>query len=174
MLSTFNWADWAILAVISASALISLIRGFVKEALSLLSWAVAFFMAVAFHPQAVALLEPLIDKIYLREILAYVLVFITTLVLGSLVTHIIAVMVKRTGLSGTDRLLGMIFGTARGLIVVLAVLVLLPSMLAGVENDQWWKESQLIPEFLLMKDWSEQSFIDVVNWGSSLLSGQSN
>lgn len=174
MLSTFNWADWAILAVISASALISLIRGFVKEALSLLSWAVAFFMAVAFHPQAAALLEPLIDKIYLREILAYVLVFITTLVLGSLVTHIIAVMVKRTGLSGTDRLLGMIFGTARGLIVVLAVLVLLPSMLAGVENDQWWKESQLIPEFLLMKDWSEQSFNDVVNWGSSLLSGQSN
>ena len=174
MLSTFNWADWAILAVISASALISLIRGFVKEALSLLSWAVAFFMAVAFHPQAVALLEPLIDKIYLREILAYVLVFITTLVLGSLVTHIIAVMAKRTGLSGTDRLLGMIFGTARGLIVVLAVLVLLPSMLAGVENDQWWKESQLIPEFLLMKDWSEQSFNDVVNWGSSLLSGQSN
>ena len=174
MLSTFNWADWAILAVISASALISLIRGFVKEALSLLSWAVAFFMAVAFHPQAVALLEPLIDKIYLREILAYVLVFITTLVLGSLVTHIIAVMVKRTGLSGTDRLLGMIFGTARGLIVVLAVLVLLPSMLAGVENDQWRKESQLIPEFLLMKDWSEQSFNDVVNWGSSLLSGQSN
>ncbi|CAA0079622.1 CvpA family protein [Zhongshania aliphaticivorans] len=174
MLSTFNWADWAILAVISASALISLIRGFVKEALSLLSWAVAFFIAVAFHPQAVALLEPLVDKVYLREILAYVLVFITTLVLGSLVTHIIAVMVKRTGLSGTDRLLGMIFGTARGLIVVLAVLVLLPSMLTGVENDQWWKESQLIPEFLLMKDWSEQSFNDVVSWGSSLLSSQSS
>ena len=83
-------------------------------------------------------------------------------------------MVKRTGLSGTDRLLGMIFGTARGLIVVLAVLVLLPSLLTGVENDQWWKESQLVPEFLLMKDWSEQSFNDVVNWGSSLLASQSN
>ncbi|MEX1665720.1 MULTISPECIES: CvpA family protein [Zhongshania] len=174
MLSTFNWADWAILAVISASALISLIRGFVKEALSLLTWAVAFFIAVAFHPQAVALLESLIDKVYLREILAYILVFITVLVVGSLITHIIAVMVKRTGLSGTDRLLGMIFGTARGLIVVLAALVLLPSLLTGVENDQWWKESQLVPEFLLMKDWSEQSFNDVVNWGSSLLSSQSN
>ena len=166
MLSTFNWADWAILGIVTASALISLIRGFVKEALSLLTWAIAFFVAVAFHPQAVALLEPLIDKIYMREILAYILVFITTLVVGSLVTHIIAVMVKRTGLSGTDRLLGMIFGTARGLI--------LPSLLTGVENDQWWKESQLVPEFLLMKDWSEQSFNDVVNWGSSLLASQSN
>lgn len=174
MLSTFNWADWAIIAVISASALISLIRGFVKEALSLLSWAVAFFVAVAFHPQAVTLLESLVDKIYLREILAYILVFIIALVLGSLVTHIIAVMVKRTGLSGTDRLLGMMFGTARGLIVVLAVLILLPSLLMGVEDDQWWKDSQLIPEFLLMKEWSEQSFNDVVNWGSSLLSSQRN
>jgi membrane protein required for colicin V production len=101
-------------------------------------------------------------------------VFIATLVVGSLLTHIIAVMVKRTGLSGTDRLLGMIFGTARGLIVVLAALILLPSLLTGVENDRWWKESQLIPEFLLMKDWSEQSFNDVVNWGSSLLSSQSH
>jgi membrane protein required for colicin V production len=174
VLSTFNWADWAILAVVSASALISLIRGFVKEALSLLAWAIAFFVTVAFHPQAVAFLEPLIDKIYLREILAYILLFVATLVAGSLITYFIVVLVKRTGLSGTDRLLGMIFGTARGLIVVLAALVLLPSLLTGVENDQWWKESQLIPEFLLMKDWSEQSFNDVVNWGSSLLSSQSN
>jgi membrane protein required for colicin V production len=174
VLSTFNWVDWAILAIISASALISLIRGFVKEALSLVTWAFAFFITVAFHSQAFALLEPLIDKPYLREILAYILVFITVLVVGSLVTHIIAVMVKRTGLSGTDRLLGMIFGTARGLIVVLAALVLLPSLLSGVENDQWWNESQLVPEFLLIKDWSEQSFNDVVNWGSSLMSSQSN
>jgi membrane protein required for colicin V production len=174
VLSMFSLADWAVLAVISVSALISLIRGFVKEALSLLTWAVAFFITVAFHQQAVALLEPLIDKVYLREILAYILVFITVLVIGSLITHVIAVMVKRTGLSGTDRLLGMIFGTARGLIVVLAALVLLPSLLTGVENDQWWRESQLIPEFLLMKDWSEQSFNDVVSWGSSLLSSQSN
>ena len=170
MLSTLVWVDWAIIGVVTLSALISLIRGFVKEALSLASWAVAFF---AFHSQAVGLLENLVDKIYLREILAYVLLFGGTLVLGSLLTHFIAMVVKRTGLSGTDRLLGMIFGTTRGLIVVLAALVLLPSLLTGIENDQWWKESQLIPEFLLMKDWSEQSFNDVVNWVSTLMSNNS-
>ncbi len=173
MLSTLVWVDWAIIGVVTLSALISLIRGFVKEALSLASWAVAFFVSVAFHSQAVGLLENLVDKIYLREILAYVLLFGGTLVLGSLLTHFIAMVVKRTGLSGTDRLLGMIFGTTRGLIVVLAALVLLPSLLTGIENDQWWKESQLIPEFLLMKDWSEQSFNDVVNWVSMLMSNNS-
>jgi len=172
VLSTLVWVDWAIIGIVTMSALISLIRGFVKEALSLLSWAMAFFVTVAFHVQAVALLENLVDKVYLREILAYVLLFAATLVLGSLLTHLIAMVVKRTGLSGTDRLLGMIFGTARGLIVVLAGLVILPSLLTGIENDQWWKDSQLIPEFLLMKDWSEQSFNDVVNWGSALLSNK--
>ena len=173
MLSTFVWVDWAIIGVVTVSALISLIRGFVKEALSLLSWAVAFFVSVAFHSHAVGFLDSVIDKVYLREIVAYVLLFTITLVLGSLATHFIVMVVKRTGLSGTDRLLGMIFGTARGLIVVLAALILLPSMLTGIENDQWWKDSQLIPEFLLMKDWSEQSFNDVVNWVSALLSNNS-
>ena len=46
MLTSFNWADWAILAVVIVSSLISLLRGFVREALSLVSWAVAFFIAV--------------------------------------------------------------------------------------------------------------------------------
>ncbi|MFT5889697.1 MAG: membrane protein required for colicin V production, partial [Zhongshania sp.] len=104
--------------------------------------------------------------------LAYVLLFGATLLAGSLLTHFIAVVVKRTGLSGTDRLLGMVFGSARGLIVVLASVVLLPSLLTGIESDQWWKDSQLIPEFLLMKDWSEQSFNDIVSWASSLMSSQ--
>lgn len=172
MLSTYIWVDWLIVGVVVMSALISLIRGFVKEALSLLSWTVAFFVSVAFHAQAMSLLENLVDKVYLREILAYVLLFGATLLAGSLLTHFIAVVVKRSGLSGTDRLLGMVFGTARGLIVVLASVVLLPSLLTEIENDQWWKDSQLIPEFLLMKDWSEQSFNDIVSWASSLMSSQ--
>ncbi len=168
MLTSFNWADWAILAVVVVSSLISLLRGFVREALSLVSWAVAFFIAVAFHQQMVSVLTPWVDKLYLRDILAYVLLFTTALVLGSLATHLIAEVVKRSGLSGTDRLLGMIFGTTRGMIVVLAVLVLLPSLLTGIENDQWWQRSTLIPEFLLMRDWSEQSFNDLVGWLSSM------
>ncbi|MFT5889515.1 MAG: membrane protein required for colicin V production, partial [Zhongshania sp.] len=110
MLSTYIWVDWLIVGVVVMSALISLIRGFVKEALSLLSWTVAFFVSIAFHPQAMSLLENLVDKVYLREILAYVLLFGATLLAGSLLTHFIAVVVKRTGLSGTDRLLGMVFG----------------------------------------------------------------
>lgn len=174
MLTSFNWADWAIIGIIAASALISLVRGFVREALSLASWAAAFFVAVAFHAPMSAMLESLVEKVYLREILAYVLLFAGTLVVGSLLTYLIAEMVKRTGLSGTDRLLGMMFGTARGLIVVLATVVLLPSLLTGIEQDQWWQDSQLIPEFMMMRHWSEQTFNDLVSWGSSFFSSHSS
>lgn len=169
MLTSFNWADWVIVAIIAVSALISLLRGFVKEALSLVSWALAFFVAVAFHQPMVSLLESSVAKPYVRDILAYVILFAGTLVLGSLATYLISMIVKRTGLSGTDRLLGMIFGTARGFIVVLASVILLPSLLNGVQQDEWWRSSQLIPEFLLMTDWSQQTFNDLVQWVSSLL-----
>ncbi|QQD16763.1 CvpA family protein [Spongiibacter nanhainus] len=169
MLTSFNWADWVIVAIIVVSALISLLRGFVKEALSLLSWALAFFVAVAFHQPMVSLLESSVGKPYVRDILAYVILFAGTLVLGSLATYLISMIVKRTGLSGTDRLLGMIFGTARGVIVVLASVILLPSLLSGIQQDEWWRSSQLIPEFLLMTDWSQQTFNDLLQWASSLL-----
>ncbi|MDX1504064.1 MAG: CvpA family protein [Spongiibacter sp.] len=169
MLTSFNWADWAIITIVVVSSLISLLRGFVKEALSLLSWAAAFFIAVAFHSQMVEMLSSMVDKVYLRDILAYVVLFTASLVVGSLLTHFVAEVVKRTGLSGTDRLLGMIFGTTRGLIVVLALLVLLPSLLTDVEKDDWWLESVLIPEFLLMRDWSVQTFTEFVAWAGNLL-----
>ncbi|MBD2859056.1 CvpA family protein [Spongiibacter sp. KMU-158] len=169
MLASFNWADWAIIGVIVASALISLLRGFVKEALSMVSWALAFFITIAFHDPMVALLEPHITKLYVRDILAYILLFIGALVLGSLATHLVSQLVKRTGLSGTDRLLGMMFGTVRGFIVVLALLVVLPSLLAGIEQDNWWQESQLIPEFLVMQEWSEETFGDLVAGVKNLL-----
>jgi membrane protein required for colicin V production len=174
VLTSFNWADWAIVAIVAVSALISLVRGFVREALSLASWAAAFFVAVAFHQQMVGILTSLVEKPYLREILAYVLLFAGTLVAGSLLTYLVAMMVKRTGLSGTDRLLGMMFGTARGLIVVLTLIVLLPSMLAGIEQDLWWQDSRLIPEFTMMRGWSEQTFNDLVSWGSSFFSSHSS
>lgn len=174
MISSFNWADWAILAILGMSALISLIRGFVKEALSLTSWAVAFVVTMTFHANMVALLENLIEKEYVREIAAYVVLFAGTLAIGSLIIYLLGELVKRTGLSGTDRLLGMIFGVARGVIVVVALLVILPSMLTGIDKDEWWQESQLIPHFLVMSEWSQQTFGELSEWASTLVAEHRN
>jgi membrane protein required for colicin V production len=89
--------------------------------------------------------------------LAYGALFAATLVVGSMVNYLVGELVHMTGLSGTDRLFGMVFGMARALIVVMALLILTP-MIIPVNQESWWRESQLIPQFSLMEQWCRDSF----------------
>lgn len=149
----FNWADWVILSIILLSSLMSLRRGFVKEALSLVTWLAAFIVARLFSDSLAILLEPYIDLPSFRAIAAFMILFIATLILGALVSFIIGELVKLTGLSGTDRLLGIFFGVARGLILVIALVAVLG--LTPITRDPWWQQSSLIPQFELMVEWSK-------------------
>lgn len=150
---SFNWVDWAIIALIAVSGLISLTRGFVREALSLLIWIVAGAVAWLYGGALAAHLTPYIELPSARVIAACAILFVLTLMIGALLTHLLGMLVQATGLSGTDRLLGMIFGVARGaLLVVIAVGLL---SLAPVQQDPWWQQSVLLPDFLMIADWSK-------------------
>lgn len=148
-----NWADWAILGILLVSSLISIKRGFVKEALSLATWVLAFVVAMLFGERLAVLLTNLIETPSVREMTAFVILFAATLIVGAMVNYLIGELVRMTGLSGTDRLFGMIFGLARGLVVVMAMLILLPS-LVPLDQDSWWHESVLIPHFLSFEHWA--------------------
>ena len=148
-----NWADWAIIAIVVLSALISLVRGFVREALSLAVWIAAVVVAVKFHQPLSHQFSNLIDTPSLQLIVSWIVLLLVTLLAGMLVTYIIGQLVKATGLSGTDRLIGSLFGVARGLIVVLVILVLLPKAVP-VDQDNWWQQSNLIPRFLKFEQWA--------------------
>ena len=115
------WIDIAILAVISVSTLISLVRGFVKEAVSLVVWFSAFFIASTFYVNVATLLTNISDQ-FLRNAAAIAILFISTLIIGALVNYLISQLVSKTGLSGTDRVLGLVFGALRGALVVSAML----------------------------------------------------
>lgn len=139
------WIDILIIAIIALSAIISLIRGFVQEAISLATWITAFTLAwLFFRPLAVEL-APWIDVQSIRLGVAYGIILIVVLILGAVVNHFFKVLVSSTGLTGTDRLIGVFFGVARGAVVV-AVLILLAG-LTPFPNDNWWQASQLIPYF---------------------------
>ena len=163
-----NWADWTIVAIVAISCLISIKRGFVKEAISLTIWALAFFVAVAFDDHLAVLLQDLIDSASLRVLIGFGLLFAATLIVGSMVNYLLGELVRMTGLSATDRLFGVAFGLARGIIVVMAILILLP-MAFPVHLDSWWQESMLIPHFLLVEQWCKDTFSIVLAWAGSVL-----
>lgn len=158
------WVDYFILAVVAISAVISLFRGFVKELLSLLSWVFAFWVAIKFAPWMQSVFEPYISAPSARLGLAYVVLFLLVLIVGAVATHFMTELVKRTHFSGTDRMVGVLFGMARGLVLV-TVLVMLAQVFTPVEQDPWWAESTFIPHFeqlaefargFLPEDWQRE------------------
>ncbi len=153
-----NWADYTILAIVALSLLISLLRGFTKEALSLVGWIVAFWVALTFADNLEALLRPHIEVPSLRLSVAFALLFVITLLLAALVNFMAVQLIRKTGLSGTDRFIGAFFGIARGAVVVLALVIL--AGLTALPEDPWWHASVLIPYFQEMAVWVRQYLPD--------------
>lgn len=148
------WIDLAILTIISVSAVISLMRGFVREAFSLTGWILAFWIGATFSGALSGLLEDKISIPSLRMGLAFATLFVVTLILSSLINNLAVQVVKKTGLSGTDRMIGVLFGVGRGVVIV-TILVLLGGM-TPLPQDDWWKTSMFIGHFqslaMLMAD----------------------
>ena len=145
--------DWVILAIVAISALISIKRGFVKEMLSLASWSAAFIIALNFYGNLEVLLEQWIKTPSVRYGTAFGILFAATLIIGAMINHLVSELVRITGLTGTDRIFGVVFGTARGLILVTAAIFGLQML--SLSQDPWWQESILIPHFELMVAWSK-------------------
>lgn len=155
-----NWTDYIILAVLGLSVLIGLWRGLISEVLALAVWAAAFWVAWTFGPAVSAHFEHSISLPSARLIVGYGLCFVAVLILGALVRLALGRLIESTGLSGTDRLLGMLFGLARGILLVTLMVFLLG--FTAFTRDPWWHESQLLPQFQGMAAWLGQHVPDSV------------
>lgn len=150
---TFNEIDWCIMGIIIISTVISLWRGFIKEVLSLIIWIMAVVVAWLYGGSFAHFLTPSIELPWLRVVISCGILFLLTLVVGAIINFVLARLIRATGLSGTDRFLGMFFGAARGGIAIVIVIGLLMDTPAN-ESD-WWQESELIPPFLMAANWSK-------------------
>ena len=144
--------DWAILGIIVISTLMSIRRGFVKEALSLCTLVAAAIIARMFASQVSTLLVNMIEMPSVRMGVSYASLFFGALIVGGLINRLLSEVVKFSGLSGMDRFFGMFFGLARGGLIILVVTAVL-HYLVPVQEDNWWAESVLIPHFVSAVEW---------------------
>jgi len=145
------WIDYAIIGLIAISSIIGLFRGFIREAFSLAIWMVAIWVGLTFSREFSSFLEGVISYPSARIAAAFAALFFVTLILGAMISYLLGELVKKTGLTGSDRFAGMIFGIARGLVVV-AIIIMLAG-LTPLPEDSWWKESVLIPPFQSLAVW---------------------
>ncbi len=145
------WVDYAILGIIGISALVSLVRGFVREAISLASLLLAFWVATQFSAHVGDMLSSKISVPSVRVGVAFGLLFVITLFAGGLVNYLAGLVVHKTGLSGTDRMLGLLFGILRGGAIV--TLLVLAAGLTPLPKDPWWHDSQFIMHFQELAVW---------------------
>lgn len=147
------YIDWAIVVILLISALISIRRGFTKEAMSLASWIAALIIARIFSDNLAALMTGWLANEGHRYTAAFVILFIVTLIVGALINHLLGEFVRMTGLTGTDRALGTVFGLLRGVVIVVVILAL--GQLFAF--DQFWQESVLVPYFDPVIRWTGEN-----------------
>ena len=136
------WVDIVILAVVALSAVIGFSRGFLREAVGLATWLLAFYAAFSFAESGAALLQGWISVASARLAVSFGLIFILVLLVGAILNYVIGRLVNQTGFAGTDRAIGGLFGVLRG-VAVLIVLVLLAGV-TPVPRDAWWQQSIFI------------------------------
>ncbi|MCG2634062.1 MAG: CvpA family protein [Gammaproteobacteria bacterium] len=149
-----SWLDLLILAVILVSLVVGVVRGLIKEALTLLSWVTAGWLAWRFHPWLMPHFSAWIEQPSLRVLAAVLVIFILSLVLLTALSFLLTKLIGHAGLSGLNRSLGGLFGIARGALAI-SLLVMLAT-LTPVIHEQWWLDSYAVPYFMTLTEWLRQ------------------
>ena len=139
----FTGLDLLIGGVVFISLLVGVFRGFIREVLSLISWGLALWVGWRFFKPAAVYLEGVISSEAIRQIAAFVILFISVLILLTVTSHFLSKLFKVTGIAFIDRLFGALFGFGRG-VLIMSIVVILGGATA-LPKEAWWKNSVLAP-----------------------------
>ncbi len=140
-----QWVDLAIIAVLGLSVLTGLFRGFVKEVVALCVWVLAIWLGFNHSQQLDPWLHSYIQEQSARSAVAFIIILFGTLLVGGIVNTILSFILKRSGLSGTDRTLGMGFGFIRGVFIV--ALVMVAVRMTSLPYQEYAQKSTLYSRF---------------------------
>ena len=146
--------DYSVLVLIALSIGLGCWRGFAYESISLLGWIAAYFVARIFAADVTEYVPDVVTSITARTTVAYVCLFIATLLVSGIVAWLLSKMVKFAGMGLMDGVVGGIFGLIRGILLVL-ILVLLAGLTSLPKKPFWreaWSSKSLQSVALFTKD----------------------
>jgi len=159
--------DYAVLAIVGLSVLLGVLRGFVREVIALGSWVVAFVVSSAYGGDLAPLLAGQIPDENWRVLAAVVTLFFVILLLMNIIAVLASRLIKSAGLGLEDRLLGGVFGLARGVAVVLALV--LAAGLTVLPRQPVWKDAMLAAPLetlaAFVKQWLPQGWAKNISYG---------
>jgi membrane protein required for colicin V production len=135
--------DWVVLAVVALSTLFAFVRGVIRELIALIAWVLGIVAALLYAPALAAMLPDFGGHPALRYVIAFALVVIGALLAGALVAWPLSKAVRAAGLGFVDRFLGSIFGLVRGIVLMLAFVLV--AGFTGLPRTAWWQQSALVP-----------------------------
>lgn len=140
-----QWVDIAIVAIIALSVLTGLFRGFVKELIALCVWILAIWLGFNYSQSLDPWLSSYIEEQSVRTAIGFIIILFATLFVGGVVNAILSFILKRAGLSGTDRTLGMGFGFLRGVFIV--ALIMVAVKMTSLPYQEYSQKSKLYARF---------------------------
>lgn len=158
--------DAAVIGVVALSMLLAYVRGVTRELIALLAWVLGFFAAVAFSPLVGAYIPEFGGSPVVRYLVAFVAILIAALVVGALVAWPLASVIRKAGLGFVDRFLGMVFGIARGVVLVMAFVLF--AGLTSLPRQDWWQNAALAPPLavaaLSLKPWLPKAWAERLDY----------
>jgi membrane protein required for colicin V production len=156
-----QWVDLAIIIVIGLSVLTGLFRGFVKELVALCVWVLAIWLGLNHSHGVEPYLQSYIQEQTARTAVAFIIILFGTLFVGGIINAVFGFILKRVGLSGTDRTLGMGFGFLRGVFIVSLMITVV--QMTSIPYQQYTQDSKLYPQFSPLVSWLSLQMPEVLS-----------
>ena len=171
-MSYFNWVDFTIIGIVLFSIIIGFFRGFLYEAVSLIIWLSSIVIPFKFVGCIQVHLKTWIVSYSVRYIITLIGLFLTVFIIGIFLNMVIHTLISKSGRSITDRLLGVFFGVARGLLIVAILLMLVSAV--NMQDSSELAQSRLIPDFKAIITWLHEFFPKQLKYFSQWLFNQSS
>lgn len=147
----FQWIDLILIGIIGLSALTGLFRGVVKEVIALGIWVVAIWVGYNYSQVLNPWVQPFIQDQTARTVVSFIVLVVGVLLAGAIANAIIGLLLSRSGLSSMDKILGMIFGFARGVFIISLVLAIL--QMTSLPYQQYVQGSKVCAQLTPVVNW---------------------